>query len=64
MNAFYVLPDRLYPLSRLARLYYDNGDTIKSRNMVDCIKRFRPRVESASTRQIRAEVDELAAGIE
>ena len=64
MNAFYVLPDRLYPLSRLARLYYDNGDTIKFRNMVDCIRRFRPRVESASTRQIRAEVDELAAGIE
>lgn len=63
MNAFYVLPDRLYPLSRLARLYYDTGDTVKLRNMVECIRGFRPRVESASTRQIRGQVDELAAGI-
>jgi len=63
MNAFYVLPDRLYPLSKLARLYYDTGDTVKLRNMVECIRGFRLRVESASTRQIRAQVDELAAGI-
>lgn len=64
MNAFYVLPDRLYPLSRLARLYYDKGDTVKLQNMVECIRGFRPRVESASTMQIRKQVDELADGIE
>lgn len=63
MNAFYVLPDRLYPLSRLALLYHDRGDTVKLRNMVESIRGFRPRVESASTRQIRAQVDELAAGM-
>ena len=59
-NAFYVLPDRLYPLGRLAALYHDSGDSVRFRNMVMSIREFEPRVESASTKSIRYMVDEMA----
>ena len=59
-NAFYVLPDRLYPLGRLAALYHDSGDSVRFRNMVMSIREFEPRVESASTQSIRYMVDEMA----
>lgn len=58
-NAFYVLPDRLYPLSKLATLYYENHDTARFVNMVNSIRTFKPRVESASTKRIRFETDEM-----
>jgi len=58
-NAFLIQPDRLYPLSKLAGLYHDIGDTVRFMNMVNCIREFKPRVESASTRQIRYEIDQM-----
>lgn len=58
-NAFYILPDRLYPLSRLATLYLENHDTVRLVNMVNSIRTFKPRVESASTQRIRFETDEM-----
>ena len=58
-NAFMIQPDRLYPLSKLAVLYHDIGDTVRFMNMVNCIREFKPRVESALTRQIWFEIDQM-----
>lgn len=59
-NAFYLLPDRLFPLGRLATLYHESGDSVRFRNMVMSIREFEPRVESASTQSIRRMVNEMA----
>ncbi len=58
-KAFMIQPDRLYPLSKIAILYHDIGDTVRFMNMVNCIREFKPRVESALTRQIRFEIDQM-----
>jgi tetratricopeptide (TPR) repeat protein len=52
-NSFLALPDRLYPLYKLAVLYYDSNQEEKYQNMVRSIEVFHPRIESESTNQIR-----------
>lgn len=52
-NAFLNLPDRLYPLYKMAVLYKDTNQTIRYKNMVSSIEKFQPRVESQSTKEIR-----------
>lgn len=52
-NSFLALPDRLYPLYKLAVLYYDSNQEEKYQNMVRSIEEFHPRIESESTNQIR-----------
>ena len=63
-NSFLALPDRLYPLYKLAVLYYDSNQEEKYRNMVRSIEEFHPRIESESTNEIRELLNSLKYGHE
>lgn len=58
-NAFYMLPNRLYPLYLLAKLYYIEGDRVKFLEMADIVESFIPKVKSANTDRLRFEIREL-----
>jgi hypothetical protein len=58
-HAFYMVPNRLYPLYLLAKLYYTEGDTVRFHNMADKIEGFVPKVESVQTARLRLEIREL-----
>lgn len=58
-HAFYMVPNRLYPLYLLAKLYHTEGDTLKFQCMFNKIERFVPKVESANIKQLRSEIREL-----
>ena len=62
-HAFYIVPNRLYPLNLLAKLYYTEGDTARFLDMADRVETFIPKVESASTAQLREEIRQLKAVI-
>lgn len=57
--AFETLPNRLYPLYLLARLYYEEGDSCKLYIMYDYIKSFIPKKESETTLRLRKEVSDM-----
>lgn len=63
-HAFYMVPNRLYPLYLLAKLYYEEGDTSRLLGMAKEINSFRPKVESDITDQLRLEINELVNEIE
>lgn len=58
-HAFYMVPNRLYPLYLLAKLYYIEGDTARFLDMVDKVETFIPKVESVNTESLRSEMREL-----
>lgn len=58
-HAFYMVPNRLYPLYLLAKKYHEEGDIAKFMNMADKIASFPPKVESINTGQLRDEIKEL-----
>ena len=58
-HAFYMVPNRLYPLVLLAKLYYVEGDTARFLEMTDVVENFVPKVESIRTEKLRAEIREL-----
>ncbi len=58
-HAFYMLPNRLYPLYLLAKLYYAEGDTTRFLGMADIINTFVPKVETMNTMDMRIEIKEL-----
>ena len=58
-HAFYMVPNRLYPLVLLAKLYYTEGDTARFLEMTDVVENFVPKVESIRTENLRAEIREL-----
>ncbi len=58
-HAFYMVPNRLYPLCLLAKLYHAEGDTARFLDMVDKVENFIPKVESVNTERLRAEIREL-----
>ena len=58
-HAFYMVPNRLYPLYLLAKLYYTEGDTVRFLNMADKMESFVPKVESVQTARLRSEIREL-----
>lgn len=58
-HAFYMVPNRLYPLYLMAKLYYTEGDTARFLNMADKIESFVPKVESVQTERLRSEIREL-----
>ena len=62
MHAFYMVPNRLYPLYLLARLYHTERDTAKFMDMVDKVEKFIPKVESVNTERLREEIRELKLG--
>ena len=58
-HAFYMLPNRLYPLYLLAKLYHEEGDTTQFLKMADNIDLFVSKVESKNTDRLRNEIREL-----
>ena len=58
-HAFYMVPNRLYPLVLLTKLYYEEGDTARFLEMTDVVENFVPKVESIRTEKLRAEIREL-----
>lgn len=58
-HAFYMVPNRLYPLYLLAKLYHTEGDTARFLDMADRVETFIPKVESINTERLRGEIREL-----
>ena len=55
-HAFYMVPNRLYPLYLLAKLYHTEGDTARFLDMAERVETFIPKVESINTERLRAEI--------
>lgn len=62
--AFYMVPNRLYPLTMLAKLYHTEGDTVNFIDMADKIEAFKPKIESFHTERLRQEILDIKAGYE
>ena len=58
-QAFYMVPNRLYPLCLLAKLYHEEGDSVRFLDMAGKIEVFVPKVESVNTDRLRSEIREL-----
>lgn len=61
-HAFYMVPNRLYPLTLLAKLYDVEGDTVRFLKMADTVESFVPKVESVNTERLRQEIRDIKAG--
>lgn len=61
-HAFYMVPNRLYPLTLLAKLYHEEGDTARFLEMADKVEKFVPKIENANTERLRAEIREIRDG--
>ena len=61
-HAFYMVPNRLYPLYLLAKLYHVEGDTIRFLDMSERVETFKSKVESANTERLRTEIRDMKAG--
>lgn len=57
--AFYMIPNRLYPLILLAELYYEENDTARFLEISDIIETFNPKVESETTELLRNDIRKL-----
>ncbi len=55
-HAFYMVPNRIYPLSLLAKLYHNEGDTIRFIKMADIVNNFIPKIENSNTLSLRSEI--------
>ena len=58
-EAFFMVPNRLTPLNRLAKLYYVEGDTTRFLEMTYLVESFTPKVESKETDKLREEIRDL-----
>lgn len=58
-HAFYMVPNRLYPLYLLSKLHHLKGDSIRFLEMSDMVESFVPKVESINTESLRSEIREL-----
>ena len=58
-EAFYMVPNRLYPLYLLAKLYYLEGNTDCFFMMSDEVESFIPKVESVNTDLLKTEIRDL-----
>lgn len=58
-HAFYMVPNRLYPLYLLAKLYDIEKDTLRFLEMAGLIESFIPKVESMGTNELRMEIRQL-----
>ena len=61
-HAFYMVPNRLYPLTLLAKLYHAEGDTVRFLNMTEKVETFVPKIENANTKRLREEIRDIKAG--
>ena len=63
IHAFHMVPNRLYPLCRLAELYIKMGDYDRFYDMKQKIDRFKSKVESPTTDMLRKRITELSDSI-
>ena len=59
LHAHDMVPDRIYPLYLLAKLYFSTGQTAKARAAAGRVIAHRPKIESVQTREMQAELHEL-----
>jgi O-antigen ligase len=57
--AYHIVPSRIYPLYLLAKLYLEQGDTVKTMYMCRKVMGFRPKVHSTAVTELKAEIEEL-----
>lgn len=62
MHAFYMVPNRLYPLTLLAKLYHTEKDTVRFLEMAEIVETFVPKIESYNTELLRSEIKEIKDG--
>lgn len=60
-HAFYMVPNRLYPLYLLAKLYHTEGSDEDFLFMAEKIGSFKPKVESGNTERLRLEIMDMKA---
>lgn len=58
-QAFYIVPNRMYPLYLLAKLYDTEKDTLLFIKVAGLIETFIPKVESEQTELLREEIRQL-----
>lgn len=58
-HAFLMVPNRLYPLCLLAKLYHAEGDTVKFMNAAAMVNSFKAKIESVTTEKLRDEINEI-----
>lgn len=58
-RAFVMVPNRLYPLYLMAKLYDTEGDTLRFLNMAMQVETFSAKIESANTEKLRNEITEI-----
>lgn len=58
-HAFYMVPNRLYPLYLLGKLYHEERDTVRFLDMADRVESFIPKIESMNTERLRAEIRDM-----
>ena len=60
LHAHSMIPDRVYPLYLLAKLYFSTGQTEKARVTACRVAAYKPKVESVQTREMLAVLRELS----
>lgn len=61
-HAFYMVPNRLYPLYLLAKMYHAEGDTARFLDMTAKVEHFKAKVESENTERLRKELVSIKDG--
>jgi len=56
-ESFFSLPNRMYPLYSLARLYFEKQDYNKLNKVYQLVSLFQPKIESGYTKKMRLEID-------
>ena len=58
-KAYSVMPNRLYPLYQLMKLYHDCGNTQKAKAMAKRVIEMKPKIESPATRDMKKKAMEI-----
>lgn len=63
-RAFKAVPNRLYPLYLLTKLYYDTKQVAKFNDYADKVLNFDPKVTSSATKMMKQEIRQLLRSFE
>lgn len=59
-RAFYMVPNRLYPLYLLAKLYHAEGDVDAFKKMENKVQSFKSKVELLNAKSLRSVIQEIS----
>lgn len=62
-EAYLKVPNRLYPLYSLARLYFETDNYLLFEKIVEYIEKYPPKCENDDTRKMRKEIEKLTNNI-